>query len=304
MNNARMPRAALVIRSLPGVESLEREEDGWCCRLAHGWTTDALEGGGTIIDRSLAMIHAYVRDAYQTVPAAPAAHGGLSAVRFHLTTRSTNAKTGPMAVSTSSRVTCSPVCPFLPQNGGGCYAQSYPLNLHWLKVTNAERGVGFKEFCAQLRSLPANSKFRHNQAGDLYHNNGRISRTFVKELTSSVRHLRAFTYTHHSLTMGENLSLIKYMNRQGFTVNVSTESEAAADSAIAAGLPAVMVVKSDETRQSWRTPAGNMVLVCPAQRIEDKTCADCMLCHKRGCKVIIGFLAHGTGKRKAEASLV
>lgn len=224
----------------------------------------------------------------------------LAELFFHLTVKSANAKTGPMAVSTSSKATCAPGCPF---KGNGCYAEQGPLNLHWLKVTNGERGVDFNTFLRQVMGLPDDSAFRHNQGGDLPHTNGRISRVFIRRIVAAVSHLKAYTYTHHSLKLGENLPLLRYANRNGFTVNVSTESEAAADDAIAAGLPAVLVVPSDETRVTWHTPAGNVVLVCPAQRSDTTTCSDCMLCHKRGKRVVIGFLAHGTGKRKAEASL-
>jgi hypothetical protein len=65
-----LPKAALAILALPGVESLEREPDGWCCHLAYGWTTDALGGGGTIIDTNLKTIRAFVVGAYQTEPEA------------------------------------------------------------------------------------------------------------------------------------------------------------------------------------------------------------------------------------------
>jgi hypothetical protein len=66
-----LPKAAQAILALPGVESLEREPDGWCCHLAHGWTTAALDGGGTVIDSNLATVRAFVRGAYR-LPAAPA----------------------------------------------------------------------------------------------------------------------------------------------------------------------------------------------------------------------------------------
>jgi hypothetical protein len=66
-----LPKAAQAILALPGVESLEHEPDGWCCHLAHGWTTAALNGGGTVIDSNLATVRAFVRGAYR-LPAAPA----------------------------------------------------------------------------------------------------------------------------------------------------------------------------------------------------------------------------------------
>jgi hypothetical protein len=63
-----LPKAALAILALPGVESLERETDGWCCHLRFGWTSAALGGGGTIIDSNLRTIRAYVIGAYELPP--------------------------------------------------------------------------------------------------------------------------------------------------------------------------------------------------------------------------------------------
>ena len=225
----------------------------------------------------------------------------LSALRFHLSRVSTNSKTGPIPVSTSSAVTCPESCPF--NQGGGCYAANYPMRHHWDAVTRGDRGEPLQRFLANIAALPIGQLWRHNQAGDLPHNAGRISRRFMRAIISANSGRRGYTYTHHSLTIGENLPLLRQANRQGFTVNVSTESEAAADSAIASGLPAVLTVQSGETRTTWQTAAGNRVLVCPAQRSDTKTCADCQLCHKRGRRVIIAFLAHGTAKRRAESAL-
>lgn len=66
-----LPKAAQAILELPGVESLEREGADWVCHLRFGWTTEALGGGGTIVDPSLRTIRAYVRGAY-ALPPAPA----------------------------------------------------------------------------------------------------------------------------------------------------------------------------------------------------------------------------------------
>jgi hypothetical protein len=223
----------------------------------------------------------------------------LARLRFHLTRVSGNSKTGPIPVTTSSRDTCSPSCPFL---GQGCYADGGPLALHWGKVTNAERGVPFAEHCAQLAALPADQLVRLNQAGDLVHKHGRISRRFVRGIVAACKHLKAYTYSHHALNLGENLQMLRYANRNGLTINVSTETEAAADQAIASGLPAVLTVNSEETRNTWHTAADNVVLVCPAQR-RDIDCAKCQLCHTRGKRVIIAFRAHGTGKNKADQAI-
>lgn len=58
-----LPKAAKQILALPGVQSLDREPDGWCCHLQYGWSTDALSGGGTIIDTNLSTIRDFVRGA-------------------------------------------------------------------------------------------------------------------------------------------------------------------------------------------------------------------------------------------------
>lgn len=72
-----LPKAAAAILALPGVESLERGPDGWCCHLAFDWTTEALGGGGTIIDSNLKTIRAHVVGAYKLPPvAAPARAAG------------------------------------------------------------------------------------------------------------------------------------------------------------------------------------------------------------------------------------
>jgi len=225
---------------------------------------------------------------------------GLASARFHLSRVSGNKKTGFMPVTTTSKNTCHN-CPF---DANGCYAQSGPLALHWRKVSDGSRGVGWRQHLADLASLPAGSPLRLNQAGDLPNTMGRISRRYLKALSDVVkrRGLKAWTYTHHDPASGENAALIRAAQSSGLTVNVSTETESAADRAVSAGLPAVLAVPSTETRNTWHTAANNVVLVCPAQRRET-SCSDCLLCHQagRGRRVIVAFVAHGTSKRKADA---
>jgi len=131
-----------------------------------------------------------------------------------------------------------------------------------------------------------------------------LSRAFMNGLMTVVkaRRLQAWSYTHHDYTVGENARLLRRANREGLRINVSTETEESADRAIASGLPAVLAVSSEETRTVWRTPARNLVKVCPAQ-LRDTDCSQCMLCHKRGSKVIIAFLAHGARKSRANQTL-
>lgn len=224
----------------------------------------------------------------------------LSALKFHLTLKSSNVKTGPIPVSSSARATCPTSCPFL---GNGCYGENHGLNFHWDKVSNGSRGVSAAEFFRLIAALLPTTLWRHNQVGDLPHKFGRISRRFLKGLVAANRGRRGYTYSHHDLSLGENLSLLRMANRQGFTVNASTETESAADSAIASGLPAVLTVASTEQRIAWKTAGGNQVVTCPAQRVDDLTCKACELCHKRPPRLIIAFVAHGSGKNKVNAAI-
>jgi hypothetical protein len=65
----------------------------------------------------------------------------------------------------------------------------------------------FADFLQAIRSLPAGQLWRHNQAGDLPHSGGRISRRFIRGIVAANRGRRGFTYTHHDLSKGENLPL-------------------------------------------------------------------------------------------------
>ena len=53
------------------------------------------------------------------------------------------------------------------------------------------------------------------------------------------------------------------------------------------------IVPQDTPAKSW-TPAGRVIIVCPAQTREDVTCQSCGLCAIPDRSVIIGFRAHGT----------
>ena len=225
----------------------------------------------------------------------------LNSTYFHLSRVSSNKKTGPIAVTTTAKSSCPASCGMRDV----CYAASGPLALHWAKVSNGSRSNGWRDHLADLESLPFGSPLRLNQAGDLVASvSGRLSRAFIDGLLSVVksRKLQAWTYTHHDHTVGDNGKLLRRANREGLRINVSTETEESADRAIASGLPAVLAVSSEETRTVWRTPARNLVKVCPAQ-LRDTDCSRCMLCHKRGSKVIIAFLAHGSRKSRANQQL-
>jgi len=216
---------------------------------------------------------------------------------FHLTPVSANVKTGPIPVSTTTRESCSPTCPFF---NNGCYAETGPLRLHWNAVTAQARGVTLDVFCATVAALPDDSLWRHNQAGDLPHIGGMIDPGALHLLIEANWCKRGFTYTHHDIGLGDNLDLIELANVAGFTVNLSANDLDHADTLADTGLPVCVVLPVTQA-DNLLTPAGRRVVICPAIARDDVSCATCQLCARADRTVIVGFPAHGTSVKKADA---
>lgn len=214
----------------------------------------------------------------------------------HLTLKSANAKTGPIPVSTTSALSCSDTCPF---KDNGCYAESGPLALHWRAVTAGERGLTWPEFCDAIAQLPDGQLWRHNQAGDLPGIGDYINPAAMQLLIDANQGRRGFTYTHKPATP-ENLEIIRAANAAGFTVNLSANNLTHADTLADTGAGPVVTVLPTNAPAKTTTPAGRPVITCPAQTRDDVSCADCQLCARADRPTIIGFLAHGTGAKKAE----
>ena len=216
-------------------------------------------------------------------------------MKVHLTLVSSNAKTGPIPVSTSSACTCSDACPF---KANGCYADSGPLKLHWSKVTSGQRGFDWSAFLAKVRTFPAGQLWRHNQAGDLPGVGDKIDATALSDLAEANTGKRGFTYTHKPLTP-DNLSAIRSANKRGFVVNLSANSVSHADMLAKTGLPVAAVVPQDSPDR-FTTPEGNRVVICPAQRVDSLSCDKCRLCAKGNRGFIVGFKPHGTGAKRVD----
>ena len=222
--------------------------------------------------------------------------------RYHFTPKSSNAKTGPIAVTTTSNDSCPSTCPF--NNGGGCYAASGPLALHWRAVSTGKRGGDLSYLTAAVAhaKLPEGSLVRLNQAGDLPHNNGIINFEVLRQIEAIFTGLRPFTYTHHKQNR-QNLLSVQWANLAGLTVNLSCDSEAQASLRHREGFPSVCVVRSDDARRSWVDADGVRFQTCPAQLKEGVTCQTCRLCTRADRSCVVAFRAHGTGKRKVDASV-
>lgn len=215
--------------------------------------------------------------------------------QVHLTLKSSNAKTGPIPVSTTSATTCPSVCPF---KAHGCYADGGPLAIHWKAVTNGQRGTDWATFCNTIKALPEGALWRHNQAGDLPGDGQTIDFPAMVALVAANKGRRGFTYTHYSMDNVDNLQAVAYANTLGFTVNLSANDLDHADALADTGVgPVVVVLPMDATSNTF-TPKGRVVVVCPATQRDDVSCATCQLCQRQRT-TIVGFPAHGASKKKA-----
>ena len=221
-------------------------------------------------------------------------------MKVSLTLRSKNEKTGPIPVSTSCASSCPATCPF---KEGGCYAKGGPLAIHWRRVTQGEAGDTWEEFCRKVETLPEGQLWRHNQAGDLPGEGNAIDESMMLRLVEANEGKRGFTYTHKPVGRGHpvNTMLVFHANEEGFTVNLSANSPAHADELLALAIGPVVTVLPEHQTMNTTTPKGHKIVVCPAVTKEGVSCASCGLCARGDRKVVIGFPAHGSSKRKANA---
>jgi hypothetical protein len=196
-----------------------------------------------------------------------------------------------MPVTTSTKAWCPDSCPL---KESGCYAKHGHTGLHWRKVTSGERGTDWNTFVSKVRHLPKGGIWRHNVAGDLPAENGKVDAGMVRLLIQANKGKGGFTYTHHNAD--ENAEIILEANHNGFTVNLSADNagkaDVLADMAIA---PVVTLLPTDSAKVTY-TPAGRKVVRCPAETSERVTCKTCRLCQKTD-RPIIGFTPHGSGKK-------
>ncbi len=215
---------------------------------------------------------------------------------YHFTRTSSNQKTGPIPVTTTSADTCPASCSL---RGNGCYAEYGPLNLHWRAVNSGARGGTLDDLCAELRKLPKRQLWRWAQAGDLPGDTVMLDAAGVEQILLAQRGKRGFGFTHYDASLPHNAGVIRAANQEGFTINLSADSLAQADALADLRVGPVATLLPEDTRKPVRTPAGRLVAVCPATVRNDVTCASCGICAVPHRKAIIGFPAHGSGAKKA-----
>lgn len=215
---------------------------------------------------------------------------------FILTAKSSNRKTGPIPVTTTTPDSCPNSCPL---KANGCYANIGPLRIVWERSRNA---LSQSEFFKAIKALPDGILMRHNQAGDLLKNKDEtINLSFLKGLVKAAKDKRMFTYTHHDVSKKKNRDAIKMANENGLTVNLSANNLDQADEYKKLGIGPVVSVVPEDFDEKY-TKQGNRVTICPATKSEYVNCMSCGLCQRAKRKTIIAFPVHGSNKKKAAAA--
>ena len=208
--------------------------------------------------------------------------------------RSNNKKTGPILVTMTSAGTCPSSCPL---KNRGCYAEQHMTAIHWRRVSKGNYGLTWTEFVRLIDELPDGTLWRHNEAGDLPGTDNEVDYSKLSALVLANSNKRGFTYTHKPLTP-LNIIAFKKSTKHGFTINISTDTLEAADTAANWGLPVVTVLPHDAPVKGNTTPQGRTVVVCPAEVHDHVTCSTCKLCAVGNRKCIVGFRAHGDRKKQ------
>jgi len=213
---------------------------------------------------------------------------------FGFTRSSANRKLGGIPVTTTGRSTCPDNCK-LKKNG--CYADQFPLVLHWNKLSEGN-GISFTELLYHISQLPKYALWRWAQAGDLPGDGVNISHNHLEMLIEANKGRMGFGYTHYDPTLPRNNEAIKRANECGFTLNMSAETLEEADLYFNLGIGPVVVILPHDQTENMQTPDGNLVVVCPASKDEAMTCSHCAICAHSDRKAIVGFPGHGSQKRK------
>jgi hypothetical protein len=214
-------------------------------------------------------------------------------MRYHFIPQSGNRKTGPIPVTYSQRETCPQSCPHYRAD---CYAEDFYTRMAWDKVP--ARGGTLEDLTRSIAALPPGQLWRHNVAGDLPGAGETVDPVALGEIVRANMGKRGFTYTHKKSP--DAIHWAGHATRWGFTVNLSADDAGEADTLAETGLPVCAIVPMD-CPEKTETPAGRTIIVCPAQSRDDVDCASCGLCARADRRVIIGFRAHGTRARVADA---
>ena len=215
--------------------------------------------------------------------------------------KTANIKTGPVAITYASQVTCPSTCPWYR---AGCYGESGPMA--WgvtNKLNSVDAGIvaAASACAAAIDRLPADRAMRLHGVGD-----SRTNHT-TKVVSAAADRYRqrgggpVWTYTHA-------WKLVDRGSWGGLSVLASVESAALADAADARGYALARVFPElPADGRTFTADDGRRYIPCPAQTGKAATCSDCRLCWDadglRARQTGIAFEPHGSKKRMVKEAL-
>lgn len=185
-------------------------------------------------------------------------------MKMILLPKSSNAKTGNVIQSYSSRSTCPERCPF--KDGKGCYAEGLRTSRIWDRCENPkdarfisnekELKLALTSFLLERAYKDPRVKvlFRHNVAGDIARKGtSTIDANIVKALSNAVEfansiftgNFSGYTYTHCEISAG-SAKVIHEAASKGFLINASCETVEEVIHAKGLGVDAVITSVSPE----------------------------------------------------------
>lgn len=215
-------------------------------------------------------------------------------MNFLTIAKSANRKTGPIPVTYGERKSCPPSCPHYEDD---CYGEDFHTRMAWDKVpTHGKPLTGLVNF---IQAMDEGTLWRDKVVGDLPGEGERVDPVALGEVVKANIGRRGFTYTHKKSPQA--IKWIRHANDWGYTINLSADDAGEADKLADLGAGPVVCVVPMDTPPKTTTPAGRNIVVCPAQLKEGVTCFTCELCQRRDRTVIVGFRAHGSKARIADA---
>lgn len=217
---------------------------------------------------------------------------------IQISPRAENRKTGPMPTTSRPLATCPSGCPFRPDMGGGCYgtgARGFGIADKFARDLTEDQALKILQGARRDAKL-----LRDRVVGDVVTPDGKFDLAYVKAIARVARRagLTPFGYTHATHLMTPRVA--RAVEKSGYVLNSSCETEQDITNAVALGLPTTV------TGDSWaegEMVAGRRIVTCPAQTHEGVTCSSCGLCAKPDRACTVRFMVHGVAHKKAAASI-
>ena len=209
--------------------------------------------------------------------------------------KATNVKTGnvPTLFIGHTKQEAWESCNGCNLRGNGCYAWSGSVNIGASSTRRALAKGADKTLSYALKNRHVNARMvRVSAIGDI----GRCSSKQASEIKEAIgkTKLELVGYTHH--WREERVA----KNWRG-SLMASCEKINDADLAVSQGWRATTIV-DEKSPHTFISPAGNKVVICPAQTKNNITCNQCRLCNgSKKAAPIIAFIAHGNQMEKALA---